>query len=284
MRVHRSLLALVICSTACAAPATDALVDEDTAHVASASTVTPRLLAATFGNDDFGGLFGCLGAGPIDGLPVVFSAALNPRTVVPGNFRVINAQGQTVTPMCATLAPANDTDELRTVLLQGAFGTPTTNEPIRVDVQGVKGIEGESYAGLQVAVTPYSVGQYLVYARAQATAGNVGGQNQCPTNGASGAATAQIVQLAFGSNTGGQFPPPQTTFTDLATYYDQFSVTLTNGTIVHPIALGDMNADNHLELCLAATSAAVSVSIAPNTLPDASGQLNLVETHVALEP
>ncbi len=241
----------------------------------SASVRVLPLLAATYGVDNFGGLFQCAGVPGVDGVPVVTREPLVASTVQPEDFVVVNAQGERVVASCATLAPAVNTDERRTILLQGAFGTPGTNEPVRVEVVGDVRVQGGgSLAGASVAVTPFDVGQYLVYARPLDVSQHVGGVDQCPAQ-SGGATTRQVVQLAFGSNAGNSFPAE-------ASYRARFVATLADGRQVSPIAFGDTTGDNYLELCLDDTAPAVSVRIAAGTVPDASDQLN-AETSVTLE-
>ena len=56
-----------------------------------------------------------------DGMPVVFSTQLQVDSVVPESFRVIRSDGESVVPNCATLHPADEPLELRTVLLTGCL-------------------------------------------------------------------------------------------------------------------------------------------------------------------
>ena len=52
-----------------------------------------------------------------DGMPVVFSTQLNVDSVDPESFLVTRSDGEVVVPNCATLHPADEPLELRTVLL-----------------------------------------------------------------------------------------------------------------------------------------------------------------------
>ena len=70
-----------------------------------------------------------------DGMPVVFSTQLQVNSVVPESFLVIRSDGESVVPNCATLNPANEPLEQRTVLLTGDFGT-FGETPLRVEVTG----------------------------------------------------------------------------------------------------------------------------------------------------
>ena len=68
-----------------------------------------------------------------DGMPVVFSTQLNVDSVDPESFLVTRSDGEVVVPNCATLHPADEPLELRTVLLTGDFGT-FGETPLRVEV------------------------------------------------------------------------------------------------------------------------------------------------------
>ena len=246
---------------------------------ATNAIVAPALYGATFGANDFGGLGACAGLPNIDGLPVVFSSQLDAATVLPQNFSVQNAVAgaPSITPTCATLAPANDADENRTVLLQGSFGTPNVDEPTTVTVTGpVRGVDGLSFQNLSVPVVSFDTGQYLVHAQTQSLSGNVGGRGQCPATGVDGTTTVQIVQLTFGSNAGASFP-------STAEYRRRFHVTLADGSAVIPNAFGDTGADNYLELCVGSAAIATSVRIDTNTVRDAAGQFNASPTSAPIE-
>ena len=233
----------------------------------AADAATPALLAATFGIDDVSGL-PCKGGAPLDGVPVVFSTTLRQSGVQPSDFEIVRKDGTRVTPQCATFFPATDADEARTILLLGSFGSGTKDDLFKVNIVGsIPSADGQAdFKGLSVGVVPYAQGQHLVYARRQTLSGNVGGSDQCPTQ-AGGKTIQQVIQLSFGSNAGNSFP------TDTS-YLARFNVKLSDGTVAHPIAFGDTTIDNYLELCIAQTSAATSVSIEPQTVADASGQLN----------
>lgn len=56
-----------------------------------------------------------------DGMPVTFSVQINGETVSPSVFAVETSSGEIATHVCATLRPAVESLELRTVLLIGPF-------------------------------------------------------------------------------------------------------------------------------------------------------------------
>ena len=59
--------------------------------------------------------------GSQDGMPITFSVRIDPDTLDPEDFRVVTATGDSVIPTCATLRPATESLEQRTVLLAGEF-------------------------------------------------------------------------------------------------------------------------------------------------------------------
>lgn len=70
-----------------------------------------------------------------------------------------------VTPTCATLQPAVDGTELRTVLLAREFGFGEDNRPVRIDVVGpLRTVSGRSLRGLRIRdVDETNVGPRLVF-------------------------------------------------------------------------------------------------------------------------
>ena len=228
---------------------------------AGAQRGSGSLLSATYGADNFPGIGPCAGQ-IVDGVPVVFDRPLAPNSVDASDFVIITATGRRVQPLCATFFPSINADEGQTILTQGIFGDPNAS-PRAVEIVGrIRAADGSvTYRGESISVVPWEVGAVLVYARRLPLAQAVGGFDQCP-NG-----TAQVVQLAFGSNAGNDFPTT-------ADYLGRFTVTLENGASVHPVNFGDVTVDNYLELCLSDSSPAVSVEIEAETIPDASTQLN----------
>ena len=85
----------------------------------------PQALDAFFGLDDalpLASMFLCFQAPGMDGMPITFTHSLNHDDVTPDKFRVITASGAKLMPECATLAPAVDGNESKTVLLIGDLG------------------------------------------------------------------------------------------------------------------------------------------------------------------
>ena len=72
----------------------------------------------------------------LDGMPVNFKFPLDVSSLSETDFEVLDSLGNIHTPMCVSLAPANENGENRTVLLLGEFGTAVTNPPVEVRVVG----------------------------------------------------------------------------------------------------------------------------------------------------
>ena len=101
----------------------------DASSVKGSSTT---LLSAFFGLDNalpFAVNLLCFGGAGDDGMPVVFSHRISSDSVRPEQFQITTRSGQLTTPECATLRPAGDPGERRTVLLIGEFGNADTDPP-----------------------------------------------------------------------------------------------------------------------------------------------------------
>ena len=185
-----------------------------------------------------------------DGMPVVFSTQLQVDSVLPESFLVIRSDGERVVPNCATLNPAMEPLEKRTVLLTGDFGT-FGETPLRVEVTGpLLTIDGESLLGVSTEdITPLEDGPRIVLAERFAPDTN-GLSGECPDQ------TAQVVQLTW---QGGVTGPDNAALGE-----DQrlgTMVLLDDGATVNPIALVDDDPDNHVLACLAEYSPAQLVSV-----------------------
>ena len=185
-----------------------------------------------------------------DGMPVVFSTQLQVNSVVPESFLVIRSDGESVVPNCATLNPANEPLEQRTVLLTGDFGT-FGETPLRVEVTGpLLTFDGESLIGVSTEdITPLEDGPRVVLAERFAPDTN-GLAGECPDG------TAQVVQLTWEGGVTGPDGAALGEDQRLGT-----RVLLEDGATVNPLALVDDDPDNHVLACLAEDSPAQSVEV-----------------------
>ena len=108
------------------------------------------------------------------------SVQVDSETITPNAFAVGLSSGETVTPLCATLRPAEESLERRTVLLIGAF-SPGDSVPVSVEiVEQLEDQNGLSLLGLKSEnVTSLTSGPSLVLAE-RFRPSNPGLQGECP--------------------------------------------------------------------------------------------------------
>jgi hypothetical protein len=100
-----------------------------------------------------------------DGMPLVFSHEINPSTIDGADFEVTTQRGNVFQVEAASLQPANEEFELRTVLLIGEYGSYPDNQPVSVKIIGdLMSRTGQNYKGQTVKVIPLEEGPVLSYA------------------------------------------------------------------------------------------------------------------------
>jgi hypothetical protein len=241
--------------------------------VATATAVAARgahaggnLLSAGWGLDDALPAFpDCPESLGRDGLPVVLDAEVDNQTLDAADFEVELASGARRTPICATLLPAQEENEDRTVLLIGDLGS-LSDPPRWVRVVGELRGEDGSVLGGAVAVPAFESGPSLVMAEPAAIE-----QTECPQG------TAAAIRLIF---SGGVLSTDGDEFA--AADLERFSIATLAG-VVTPIAFSDLNDfDNNLELCLATAAVALRATVAGATVIDPNGDAN-VESSVDVD-
>lgn len=256
----------------------------------SAQDDSPALLSAFFGLDNAlpnnaRGI--CRQAPGLDGMPVIFSTEIDPDTLDATDFAVVTQSGAVQTPVCASLSPAVDEGELRTVLLIGELGSDETDPPLRVEVVGdISGLNNDlSFLGASVEVTPLAAGPSIILAELvpapQMAIGRESGRQQgdgCPferTTRAIRVTWAGGISTADGGEAG-----------DAERQLYRVTIQQPDGSLVEvtPFALADLgDSDNNHLLCLDVEWPPVSVffsaghlydpnSDAPN--PDSSASVN----------
>ncbi|MDX1958187.1 MAG: hypothetical protein SFU98_06420 [Leptospiraceae bacterium] len=223
------------------------------------------------------------GAAGSDGMPVIFSHEIDPRTVEPGDFVVTTASGEIGKVYWVTLAPADDKGELRTVLFAGHFGS-IQDQPVKVDVIGnVLSLDGTlNFKGASVKVTPLEDGPSIVWAEVvpesewdlgkEATALRWGGGSGAPEG------TKLVVRVTWA---GGVTKPGGKEVDDVERLLYKVTLQMKDGskTVVTPFALADLwDGDNNHELCLDVSGTPISVSFPAGHLTDPRGDLNLETT------
>ncbi len=142
--------------------------------VAQDETIVPEMLPAFFGLDDVPAA-GFLNANlctddglpnrRTDGMPIVTSVLIDSRSLDTTDFQITTASGAVFVPDCATLEPADDDCEGRTILIVGEFGDDPTDPPGRVEIVGeLLSLDGRDLARTAppIEVTPLLEGPTLV--------------------------------------------------------------------------------------------------------------------------
>jgi hypothetical protein len=239
-----------------------------------------EILSAFFGLDDgmpswSGNL--CPEAPGKDGMPVVLSTEIDLDTMQAGDFQVTTASGKIGSLACATLSPAVDVGELRTVLLVGDYGSATQDPPVRVEIVGnLHSIDNTvNFKGAEIMVTPLEPGPSLVFAEIvpqdEWRLGDKGSQGGtgCPAEG-----VQQIVRVAWA---GGVVPENGDEPGDVERQLYTVTVETVDGATrdVIPFALGDLgDGDNNHKLCLDTDERVLSVSFPAGILVDPNDDLN----------
>jgi hypothetical protein len=212
--------------------------------------------------------------GILDGMPVNFKFPLDVSSLSETDFEVLDSLGNIHTPICVSLAPANENGENRTVLLLGEFGTAVTNPPVEVRVIGdlftIDTFSGESVCseiinlnGITTTnVIPLADGPSLFFA--QRIDGNL---NECNSG-------TQTIQVAWN---GGVTPYISgDTESDLFQYYVGYSYC--SGVLIPhvPISIADIDDnDNFHQLCFSTSDEIVKISMMVNTVEDPNHDPNL---------
>ena len=185
-----------------------------------------------------------------DGMPVTFSVRIDDHSLSESMFEITRGDGVKVTPRCATLRPATEPLERRTVLLAGDFGT-VGMPPRSVEVIGsLLDDQGGILKGARIDwVTPLERGPKLVLAESYpATIPEF--RRDCPAD------TGQILQLVFDGGVSGPegaaLSRPQR---------EGIHVRLADGQVIRPLELSDDDPDNFVLACIGSETTAVGVII-----------------------
>ena len=246
----------------------------------------PTLLSAFFGLDNampFAINILCFGAAGDDGMPVVLSHRISSDSLRPEQFQITTRSGQLRTPECATLRPAGDPGERRTVLLIGEFGNADTDPPEVVTI--VDDLLSDmaaplNFKGQSVEVTPLSEGPSMVLAesvdREEWAVDRRG--TQCPSEG-----VRQIIRVTWngGVRLANRDEPGDA---EKGLYSIKMEPEQGESYITHPIAIAELgDNDNHHFLCLDTDDKASAVSFPSGHFIDPNRDLN-PDTSVMLEP
>ena len=260
---------------------------EDTTVFQSGSTdpqeQSSKLLSAFFGFDSeapfISNFFVCRGAAGKDAMPVVFSHELDLKTLQAGDFKVVRSDGVEGELTCVTPAPADDSGELRTMLLIGDFGS-ISNPPERVEIMGnlLSSDNRINFKGKAIKVIPLEDGPSIVLAEHVLKAEWYLGRSATffPFGGGSGCSvgTKQIVRVVWN---GGITKPGGDEVDDVER--KSYSVTIRDydGSVstISPFALGDLgDGDNNHKLCLDVEGTPLKVDFPKGLVTDPRDDLN----------
>ena len=209
-----------------------------------------------------------------DGMPLVFSHEIDPKTLDAAHFLVTTQNGTVHTVEAASLLPANEEFELRTVLLIGEYGNHPDNPPVSVEVTGdLMARAGQNFKGQKVTVIPLEEGPVLSYAEyfiidEEYPYVKRGRGCDCPK-----AETKMVVKVVW---SGGVRALNGKDLGDKE--LKDFTVTLVNDsdTIqVKPFKLADLgDNDNNIDLCLQQPGIPIHVQVNENIAIDPRGDKN----------
>lgn len=236
-----------------------------------------RLLTAFFGRDSdlpLSALILYRKALNKDGMPLVFSQEVDPSTLEVNDFEVTTQNGDKFMAEHATLMPANEEFELRTVLLIGEYGDHPENPPVSVEVVGdLKTRSGQQLKGQSIGVIPLPDGPVISYAEHFTIDEDYpyvkrGRGCDCPRE-----ETQLVVRAVWSGGVraldGRELGNPE---------LDRFEVELLQGqdTIkVQPYKLADLgDNDNNIDLCLEEKGLPLSVRVKANTAIDPNDDKN----------
>ncbi len=183
---------------------------------------------------------------PEDAIVVVFDRPLDAASLTAGAFMVVLSDGGRLRATGATLAPASEADENRTVTLFGEFGGPGGPQPTDVVViDRIFDEQGGPLLGASAKVTEHGAGPRVV----------------------------AVVALPSSSACGGASQVVRTYWSDTVLDVDdadlaRVELVLADGSTVHPRALDDVRTngtdvldDNVIDLCVAEAAQARTLRV-----------------------
>ena len=209
-----------------------------------------------------------------NGMPVVFSQEVDPETLNNTDFEVTTKNGEKHIVEFATLKPANEEFELRTVLLIGEYGSYPDNPPVKVEiVKDLLSRSGQNYKGQSLKVIPLPDGPTISYAEHFVIDEDYpykksGYGCDCPKD-----KTVQVVRAVWAGGVRAMNGK------ELGDYeLKSLHVTLVKGTDtiqVNPYKLADLkDNDNNIDLCLDVEGKPVLVRADANIAIDPRGDAN----------
>ena len=237
-----------------------------------------NILSAFFGLDNGvpGLLFGCELTGPQDGMPIVIDQRIPLQPLLdPSVFIVHRASGSESTVGCATLAPADEAEERRTILLVGEFASDG-DPPVGVEIVGTlltdDGVDAEG--ALIETVVPLTAGPSIVMAEHYLISElPTGGTDECPAD------TDHIIKTTWDGGVSGPEGADLDESHRLGT-----TVEYANGDVRVATLLADaFDNDNHVELCMSEPGDPVAITAGSDLYEDPNGDLNVLYTQAVID-
>lgn len=209
-----------------------------------------------------------------DGMPLVFSHEIEPKTLAGTDFEVTAKNGNAFQVEAASLLPANEEFELRTVLLIGEYGSYPYNQPVSVKVVGdLMTRTGQNFKGKTIDVISLEEGPVLSYAEYFTIDQDYpyvqkGRGCDCPKD-----KTKMVVKAVWSggvrATNGKELGEKE---------LKDFKVTLIRGTekiIVTPFQLADLSDnDNNIDLCLKEDGLPILLEVNENIAIDPNDDKN----------
>jgi hypothetical protein len=195
-----------------------------------------------------------------EGLPVVLSRQVDAKTLDASDFVVTTSSGNTAAPACARLAPADDDDELQTVLLVGELGS-VEDQPARISITGeLLAVDGTDLSGLETDdINTFEDGPEVVLAKIGPA------QEHCRSLGS----TDEIQTTWQGGVTGPRNSEPG------ADQLDGFTVVDVGGALFPILGFDDLgDGDNYVVVCIPAGLAPATLEVRAATLFDPTNNPN----------
>ena len=267
-----------------AGSAEDGSTAQDTGSAEDGSTTmdggadSVHILSAFFGlnNGVPGLLFGCGLRGLQDGMPIVLDRRIPlPALLDPSVFVVHRASGAESPVGCATLAPADEAEERRTILLVGEFASDG-DPPVGVEIVGTlltdDGVDAKG--ALVETVVPLAAGPSIVLAEHYLISElPTGGTDECPAD------TDHIIKTTWEGGVSGPGGANLDESHRLGT-----TVEYASGEVRVATLLADaFDNDNHVEFCMSAPGEPVAITAGSGLYEDPNGDLNVLHTQVVID-
>ena len=242
------------------------------------ATPSVNILSAFFGLDNGvpGLLFGCGLFGMQDGMPIVLDQRIPLPALLDSNVFMVHRASGAVSPVaCATLMPALEPEERRTILLIGEFAS-ASDPPVGVSIVGslLTDAGSDAQGAMTETVVPLDAGPSIVIAEHyMASELPTGGADECSAD------TDHIIKTTWDGGVTGHLGAHLSEAHRLGT-----TIEYANGQIRSASMLADaLDGDNHVEFCMSEPGEPVSISAAADLYEDPNDDANALHTRVIVD-